>query len=490
MMPGMVEAHTHFSWNDQPSLDAIQRMPPEEHILWCAEVAKRYLDMGWTSCVGAAAAKPRLDVVIRNAINPSRQAVQAGVAPELRPARCRRGPWQPPRSPTQEGARRSTDTGCHLRPLPFGWPPYHSDASGASMWCGWPSGNQARRPRWLCSEGARSAAGLGLRIDPRVGVGGAALVTGEPWQGELNSGGARSLSALEVALLAEEAVKRVMVVPLRYTGLRGEPRNEGIAYIATRRKVAWTDKTVVGARRTGERVARAVRDAQRVSEVTKRWEQMWVQLAASGEAADLQLDQVARQVAADVRTVLRSGIGIVFRLDSASGALHSLGQDGEVVPGEVVSAGGQVLPPGFGCAGQAVALRKPFIAPDYGSGCIVVPPMMMEALAKLPTLTTMSFPLLMGRDVIGAVTVGRLKGMPSRDYSNQDIRVASRLARVAAPVLARGEHGAVRLPSVPQRHRGPPPGRGGARAGGGATTARRALHLEPGARRARAADLM
>ena len=69
LMPGMVEAHTHFSWNDQPSLDAIQRMPPEEHILWCAEVAQRYLDMGWTSCVGAATAKPRLDVVIRNAIN-------------------------------------------------------------------------------------------------------------------------------------------------------------------------------------------------------------------------------------------------------------------------------------------------------------------------------------------------------------------------------------------------------------------------------------
>ena len=69
LMPGMVEAHTHFSWNDQPTLDAIQRMPPEEHILWCAQIAERYLDMGWTSCVGAAAAKPRLDVVIRNAIN-------------------------------------------------------------------------------------------------------------------------------------------------------------------------------------------------------------------------------------------------------------------------------------------------------------------------------------------------------------------------------------------------------------------------------------
>ncbi len=69
LMPGMIEAHTHFSWNDQPSLESIQRMPPEEHILWCAQVARRYLDMGWTSCVGAATAKPRLDVVIRNAIN-------------------------------------------------------------------------------------------------------------------------------------------------------------------------------------------------------------------------------------------------------------------------------------------------------------------------------------------------------------------------------------------------------------------------------------
>lgn len=69
LMPGMTEAHTHFGWNDQPTLSAIQMMPPEEHTLWCIRVAKRYLDMGWTSAVGAAPAKARLDVVIRNAIN-------------------------------------------------------------------------------------------------------------------------------------------------------------------------------------------------------------------------------------------------------------------------------------------------------------------------------------------------------------------------------------------------------------------------------------
>jgi len=68
LMPGMCEAHTHFSWNDAATLAAIQTMPLEEHVLWCAKVAKRYLEAGWTSCVGAACAKPRLDVVIRNAI--------------------------------------------------------------------------------------------------------------------------------------------------------------------------------------------------------------------------------------------------------------------------------------------------------------------------------------------------------------------------------------------------------------------------------------
>ncbi|MDM0014998.1 amidohydrolase family protein [Variovorax sp. J22P168] len=69
LMPGMCEAHTHFSWNDAATLAAIQSMPLEEHVLWCAKVAKRYLEAGFTSCVGAACAKPRLDVVIRNAIN-------------------------------------------------------------------------------------------------------------------------------------------------------------------------------------------------------------------------------------------------------------------------------------------------------------------------------------------------------------------------------------------------------------------------------------
>ena len=69
LMPGMTEAHTHFSWNDAATLAGIQTMPLEEHVLWTAKVARRYLEAGFTSCLGAACAKPRLDVVIRNAID-------------------------------------------------------------------------------------------------------------------------------------------------------------------------------------------------------------------------------------------------------------------------------------------------------------------------------------------------------------------------------------------------------------------------------------
>ena len=69
LMPGLCDAHLHLSWNNAPGIDPIQMMPPEEHVLVTAQMAKIVLDAGFTMGCGAAAAKPRLDVVIRNAIN-------------------------------------------------------------------------------------------------------------------------------------------------------------------------------------------------------------------------------------------------------------------------------------------------------------------------------------------------------------------------------------------------------------------------------------
>jgi imidazolonepropionase-like amidohydrolase len=92
LMPGMIDAHLHLSWNNAPGIDPIQRMPPEEHMLWTAHMAKLVLDAGFTAGRGAAAAKMRLDVVVRDAINsgliPGPRYLAAG--PEIRRVRARR----------------------------------------------------------------------------------------------------------------------------------------------------------------------------------------------------------------------------------------------------------------------------------------------------------------------------------------------------------------------------------------------------------------
>ena len=54
---------------DTPDLEGLGFVPPEEHMLRTVRNAKKMLDQGFTACNSAASAKPRLDVVLRNAIN-------------------------------------------------------------------------------------------------------------------------------------------------------------------------------------------------------------------------------------------------------------------------------------------------------------------------------------------------------------------------------------------------------------------------------------
>jgi imidazolonepropionase-like amidohydrolase len=69
LMPGMVNTHCHLTYNNGTSVAALTAMPVEEHVLMTMHNAKLALDMGFTSVIGAASAKPRLDIVIRNEIN-------------------------------------------------------------------------------------------------------------------------------------------------------------------------------------------------------------------------------------------------------------------------------------------------------------------------------------------------------------------------------------------------------------------------------------
>ncbi|KAK9847825.1 hypothetical protein MYU51_018211 [Penicillium brevicompactum] len=68
LMPGLGDSHTHFTWNGG-DLDRLGSLGVEEHTLLTARSAECFLDSGYTMCFGAASAKKRLDVVIRDAIN-------------------------------------------------------------------------------------------------------------------------------------------------------------------------------------------------------------------------------------------------------------------------------------------------------------------------------------------------------------------------------------------------------------------------------------
>lgn len=68
LMPGLIEPHAHLTFTDYVRSVDMGFIPVEEHLLITLRNARRMLEMGFTSCFSAASAKPRLDVVLRNAV--------------------------------------------------------------------------------------------------------------------------------------------------------------------------------------------------------------------------------------------------------------------------------------------------------------------------------------------------------------------------------------------------------------------------------------
>jgi imidazolonepropionase-like amidohydrolase len=71
LMPGLIEPHAHLSFADITSYE-MTRLPLEEHLLATLRNARTMLDAGYTSALSAAAAKPRLDVVVKREIEAGR----------------------------------------------------------------------------------------------------------------------------------------------------------------------------------------------------------------------------------------------------------------------------------------------------------------------------------------------------------------------------------------------------------------------------------
>ena len=72
LMPGLVEGHAHLSFESVTSTEDLITPPPEEHTLLTARIAKTLLDQGFTSAYGAAEAKLRLGVAVRNEVDAGR----------------------------------------------------------------------------------------------------------------------------------------------------------------------------------------------------------------------------------------------------------------------------------------------------------------------------------------------------------------------------------------------------------------------------------
>ncbi|RXT02281.1 amidohydrolase family protein [Ammoniphilus sp. CFH 90114] len=68
IMPGMTEAHTHFTWQDSIYIQDIDFKPIEETMIGAIKNAETMLKSGFTSCVSAAA-RGRVDIALRDAIN-------------------------------------------------------------------------------------------------------------------------------------------------------------------------------------------------------------------------------------------------------------------------------------------------------------------------------------------------------------------------------------------------------------------------------------
>jgi len=68
LMPGLVEGHSHLSFVDVARGTALGELPPEDHTLLAMDAARKLLGAGFTSACSAAAAKIRLDVALRDAI--------------------------------------------------------------------------------------------------------------------------------------------------------------------------------------------------------------------------------------------------------------------------------------------------------------------------------------------------------------------------------------------------------------------------------------
>ena len=72
LIPGMVDCHGHLSFPESASPTATEDTPPEETLFITMHNARRMIDAGFTTVIGAGSPKLRSEIVVRNEIDAGR----------------------------------------------------------------------------------------------------------------------------------------------------------------------------------------------------------------------------------------------------------------------------------------------------------------------------------------------------------------------------------------------------------------------------------
>ena len=136
-------------------------------------------------------------------------------------------------------------------------------------------------------SGARTAAAMGLRMEPGLGVGGSVLATGEPFVTEHYLRDPR-VSNAHAGVIAAEGLDGGAVLPLRFRG-----QITGVLGVATRTRRIWTDADLHVLGKLADQAAVAIENARLLGEAHVREERLrTLSRVNQVVSASLDLDEV------------------------------------------------------------------------------------------------------------------------------------------------------------------------------------------------------
>ncbi len=148
-------------------------------------------------------------------------------------------------------------------------------------------------------------------------------------------------------------------------------------------------------------------------------------------AETLDLARATDRVVSTVLALFRVRLAALFRLDPASGALVCVAVAGAVEPRRWI---GQVLPPGTGLAGRAVAQGRPVWTSDVlADPGVTVPEWLRECLRDAECGAAAAVPLISRGETMGVLALG---DVPGRVFADGEIQLLSAFGDRAASALS------------------------------------------------------